>query len=84
MIEPANISPSRVLDQVAAALPAGVRDHLIVCGSLAAAYWFFAHDGNRSIRIKDVDGLCSPHAKAVAASHRHHRSAAGCPLDAAR
>ncbi|MEZ5647105.1 MAG: hypothetical protein R3E99_18460 [Burkholderiaceae bacterium] len=68
MIEPYNISPSQVLDQVAAALPADVRDDLIVCGSLAAAYGFFAGDGNRAIRTKDIDGLCSPHAKAVAAA----------------
>lgn len=68
MIEPGNISPRQVLDQVAAALPSGVRDNLIVCGSLAAAYWFFAGDGNRAIRTKDIDGLCSPHAKAVAAA----------------
>lgn len=68
MIEPDNISPSQVLDQVAAVLPAGVRDNLIVCGcgSLAAAYWFFAGDGNRAIRTKDIDGLCSPRAKSVA------------------
>lgn len=68
MIEPDYISPSLVLDQVAAALPVGVRDYLIVCGSLAAAYWFFASDGNRAIRTKDIDGLCSPYAKAVAAA----------------
>lgn len=66
MIEPDYISPSVVLDQVAAALPVSVRDNLIVCGSLAAAYWFFASDGNRAIRTKDIDGLCSPYAKAVA------------------
>jgi len=68
MIEPDHVSPSQVLDQVAAALPAGVRDNLIVCGSLAAAYGFFAGDGHRAIRTKDIDGLCSPHAKAVAAA----------------
>jgi hypothetical protein len=65
MIDVDYLSPSEVLEQVAAALPAGMRDNLIVCGSLAAAYWFFAGDGSRAIRTKDIDGLCSPHAKAV-------------------
>ncbi|MBT9458360.1 MAG: hypothetical protein IV097_17200 [Burkholderiaceae bacterium] len=68
MTEPDLLSPNDVLAQVAAALPAGVRGNLIVCGSLAAAYWFFAGDGSRAIRTKDIDGLCSPHAKAVAAA----------------
>ena len=62
------LSPSEVLEQVAKALPVDVRDNLIVCGSLAAAYWFFAGDGSRAIRTKDIDGLCSPHATAVAAA----------------
>lgn len=66
MIEPDKLAPGQVLAQVAAALPEDVRNNLIVCGSLAAAYWFFAGDGTRSIRTKDIDGLCSPHAQAVA------------------
>lgn len=52
--------PSDVLERVAKALPADVRDKLIVCGSLAATYGFFAGDGSRAIRTKDTDGLCSP------------------------
>lgn len=66
MIESDSISPGQALEQLAAALPHDVREDLIICGSLAAAYWFFAGDGNRAIRTKDIDGLCSPHAKAVA------------------
>lgn len=65
MSEQEALSPREVLEQVARSLPDEVRANLIVCGSLAAAYWFFAGDGKRSIRTKDVDGLCSPHPKAV-------------------
>lgn len=64
----ATLSPAEVLTQVAKALPAGVRANVIIIGSLAAGYHFFAGDGARSIRTKDVDCLFSPHSKAVAAA----------------
>ncbi|MBS0448122.1 MAG: hypothetical protein JSR59_19495, partial [Proteobacteria bacterium] len=62
----ASLSPSKVLTQVAGALPADVRSNVIIIGSLAAGYHFFAGDGARAIRTKDVDCLFSPHSKAIA------------------
>jgi hypothetical protein len=53
---------------VASALPADVRGNVIIIGSLAAGYHFFAGDGVRAIRTKDVDCLFSPHSKAIAAA----------------
>lgn len=64
----APLSPSEVLAQVADALPACVRDDVIIIGSLAAGYHFFAGGGARAIRTKDVDCLLSPHSKAIAAA----------------
>lgn len=64
----AALSPAEVLAQVAQALPAEVRANVIIIGSLAAGYHFFAGDGARAIRTKDVDCLFSPHSKAVAAA----------------
>lgn len=54
------LSPSEVLAQVAQALPTNVRGHVIIVGSLAAAYHFFAGDRERAIRTKDV-AACSRH-----------------------
>ena len=64
----ASLSPSEVLAQVAGALPSDVRGNVIIIGSLAAGYHFFAGDGARAIRTKDVDCLFSPHSKAIAAA----------------
>jgi hypothetical protein len=64
----ASLSPSEVLAQVAGALPAEVRGNVIIIGSLAAGYHFFASDGARAIRTKDVDCLFSPHSTAIAAA----------------
>jgi hypothetical protein len=64
----ASLSPSEVLAQVVEALPADVRGNVIIIGSLAAGYHFFAGDGARAIRTKDVDCLFSPHSKAIAAA----------------
>ena len=68
MSEPDLLAPSVVLEQVALALPEDLRAHVIIVGSLAAGYHFFAGDGASAIRTKDVDCLFSPHAKAVAAA----------------
>jgi len=62
------LSPSEVLASVAAALPESARANVIVVGSLAAGHYFFAGDGARAIRTKDVDCLFSPWARAVAAA----------------
>ncbi len=65
---PTPLTPDAVMAQIAAALPVDCRQDVIVIGSLAAGYHFFAGDGQRSIRTKDVDCMFSPHARAVAAA----------------
>jgi hypothetical protein len=62
------LSPSAVLSQVAQALPPSCRSNVIIIGSLAAGYHFFASDAQKAVRTKDVDCMFSPHAKAVAAA----------------
>lgn len=62
------LTPDAVMAKIAAALPEDCRPNVIIIGSLAAGYHFFAGDGQRSIRTKDVDCMFSPHAKAVAAA----------------
>lgn len=59
------LTPDAVLSRIAAALPEDCRQDVIIIGSLAAGHYFFANDGQRSIRTKDVDCMFSPHAKAV-------------------
>lgn len=59
--------PSEALAQVAGALPAEVRDNVIIIGSLAAGYLFFAGNGARaSDPHQGLDCLFSPHSKAIA------------------
>lgn len=62
------MTPDAVMAEISAALPEDCRPNVIIIGSLAAGYHFFAGDGQRSIRTKDVDCMFSPHAKAVAAA----------------
>ncbi len=64
------LSPRDVLAQVAQAIPPACRPYVIIVGSLAAGYHFFANDGARAVRTKDVDCMFSPHAKAVAAAQQ--------------
>ena len=62
----ASLSPSEVLAQVAGALPSDVRGNVIIIGSLAAGYHFFAGDGARAIRTKDVDWISSEQVRSPA------------------
>ena len=62
------ISPKDVLSQVSLALPKACWQDVIIIGSLAAGYYYFADDGDKAIRTKDIDCMFSPHAKAVAAA----------------
>jgi hypothetical protein len=61
------ISPSAVLKQVAEAIPQGFRQNIIIVGSLAAGYYFFADDPKLQVRTKDVDCLLSPRIEAIPA-----------------
>ena len=79
------LSPADVLAQVAHALPAEIRAEVIIIGSLAAGYHFFAEDGSRAIRTKDVDCLLTPHSEAIAAAAKvTNSSAPSGELDLAR
>jgi hypothetical protein len=63
--QPADVSPHRVIERVAHALPAELHGHLIIVGSLAAAYWLFEDDATMVVRTKDVDCVLSPRIAAV-------------------
>ena len=59
------VSPVAVLRKVAAAIPESVRGNVIVVGSLAAGYSFFADEAERTVRTKDVDCALVPRSAAV-------------------
>jgi len=61
------ISPSTILERIAAAIPADFRENIIIIGSLAAGYHFFGDNPKLQVRTKDVDCLLSPRIKAVPA-----------------
>jgi hypothetical protein len=63
------ITPAKVLAQVAQAIPEDLRADIIIVGSLAASYHLLK-DSAQSVRTKDVDGMVSPHASAVASATR--------------
>ena len=59
------LSPSKVLQEVANAIPEEFRSNVIIVGSVAAAYHFYGQGDERDVRTKDVDCLISPRASAV-------------------
>src|SRR6056297_839061 len=63
-------SPHGTLRQLAAALPADIRDDVIIIGSLAAAARFISPDDEEPVRTKDIDCLLSPHLRAQASGRK--------------
>lgn len=61
------LSPRKVLERVSQALPATVRERVIVVGSLAAGFRFFGDRGGWEVRTKDADCLLSPRLEALGA-----------------
>jgi len=61
------ISPSKVLAEVAAAVPDACRSNIVIIGSLAAGYHFFGDDPAKAVRTKDVDCVLEPFHAAVGA-----------------
>jgi len=53
--EAKEVSPKKVLMEIAAAVPSDVRPNMIIIGSLAAAYWLFHGDQVLAVRTKDAD-----------------------------
>ncbi|HEY3760266.1 MAG TPA: hypothetical protein VGN23_00765 [Verrucomicrobiae bacterium] len=63
--ETKEVSPHKVLAQVAAALPADLHSNIIIIGSLAAGYWLFQGNELFGVRTKDIDCVLSPQVTAV-------------------
>jgi len=62
------LSPDAIMRQIADAIPENIRGDIIVIGSLAAGYHFFAEDPDAAVTTKDVDCLLSPNVRAVESS----------------
>lgn len=63
------LTPRDMLRQVAQAIPEDVRSDIIIVGSLAAAYQLL-RDRGQVVRTKDVDGMLTPHARAIVSATR--------------
>lgn len=59
------VSPYRVFQQVAEAVPDSCKEHLIIIGSLAAGFHYFGKDPDKAARTKDVDCVLDPFHMAV-------------------
>ena len=54
------VSPRKVLAEVAAAISADVHPNIIIIGSLAAGFWLFQGYQSFGVRTKDIDYVLSP------------------------
>lgn len=60
-----DVTPDKVMAQVAALVPSEVQARVIVIGSVAVGYHFFGGDREREVRTKDIDCLLAPRRDAV-------------------
>ncbi|MBK7091960.1 MAG: hypothetical protein IPH59_09625 [bacterium] len=61
----ADISPEQTLERVASAIPARIRKHITIVGSLAAGYVLRTKITPGTVRTKDIDCVLSPFAQAT-------------------
>jgi predicted esterase YcpF (UPF0227 family) len=54
------VSPRKVLAEVAAAIPDDMHPNIIILGSLAAGFWLFQSDQSFGVRTKDINCVLSP------------------------
>lgn len=62
---PEEVQPLQVLKQIAEAIPPGVKENIIIVGSLAAAYGLFDNSELMGVRTKDADSVISPQIEAA-------------------
>ena len=61
-----DISPAKILQDVARSIPSEFHKLIVVVGSLAAGFHYFGNDKDREVRTKDIDCVVSPRVEAVA------------------
>ena len=59
------VSPRAVLARVARQVPKDCRHHIVVIGSLAAAYQLFPEPEETPVRTKDIDCILVPRIEAI-------------------
>lgn len=64
-MNPDTLPPIAVIAELARAIPKSCHPFVIIIGSVAAGYYFFKDQPERTLRTKDVDCMFSPNAKAV-------------------
>ncbi len=60
-----SVSPAKVLDKIAGAIPESCHQYIIIIGSLAVGYHYFSNQERMIVRTKDADCLLSPRVNAV-------------------
>ena len=60
-----DISPAKILKDVATSIPPEFHRFIVVVGSLAAGFHYFRNDEDREVRTKDIDCVVSPRVEAV-------------------
>lgn len=61
------VAPARVLREIAKSVPDDCRENIVVIGSLAVGYHYFADKAGMIVRTKDADCLLSPRVRAIPA-----------------
>lgn len=75
------VSPRAVLSEIVEAIPEDCKKNMIIIGSLAVGYHFFAENEEMVVRTKDADCLLSPRVEAVHAGEMITNQLLDCGWD---